>query len=332
MNTTMETTEHLGISVIICCYNSADLIKEALAALAIQKNTESINWEIVLVDNNSNDNTAEIAANSWKSFATKTPLRVIKEVNPGLIHARKKGIEASEYNILIFCDDDNRLCDDYVATVNKEFSSDSKLAVLGGMGIPAFQTKKPEWFDKYAINYAVGSQKGAKAKVKNLYGAGIALNTFFLSLLKSNGFNAYLTGRKGDILLAGEDTEIIYAMQFMDIHIKYIEQLTFEHFLISKRLTIQYLCEMRYGIGAARPFLKIYEKVIKNQPLSLFYYYRELYNSYIRSLYYQIYPQPSEIKKPKIAYEKGFVRSLKATKNDLQNMHSELMFLKSKLN
>jgi glycosyltransferase involved in cell wall biosynthesis len=54
-----------GVSVIICCYNSEKRIEEVLHHLDKQKDTNHFLWEIILVDNASTDNTAEIARNTW---------------------------------------------------------------------------------------------------------------------------------------------------------------------------------------------------------------------------------------------------------------------------
>jgi len=56
----------MGVSVIICCYNSANKIKNVLKHLEEQKGTELIPWEVIVVDNASSDYTFEVAKKSWK--------------------------------------------------------------------------------------------------------------------------------------------------------------------------------------------------------------------------------------------------------------------------
>src|SRR5258708_7275133 len=98
-----------GISVIICCYNSAKRIAETLTHLSQQELDLGISWEVILVDNNSQDKTTEVANITWHSFKRDVPFKIILEPRQGLAHARRKGIDESRYDYLLFCDDDNWL-------------------------------------------------------------------------------------------------------------------------------------------------------------------------------------------------------------------------------
>ena len=50
-----------GISVIVCCYNSAWIIERCLNALLAQQVPSSVLWEIIVVNNASTDDTERIA-------------------------------------------------------------------------------------------------------------------------------------------------------------------------------------------------------------------------------------------------------------------------------
>src|SRR5262249_17511403 len=96
-----------GVSVILCCHNSVTRLKPTLAHLAGQSGIGEREWEIVLVDNASTDQTASHAQSLWQSFGAPSELRVVSEPNLGLIHARVTGISSAGYEILTFVDDDN---------------------------------------------------------------------------------------------------------------------------------------------------------------------------------------------------------------------------------
>src|SRR6185437_11337360 len=99
-----------GISVIICCYNSATRITPTLQHLFNQKGISLSSWEIIVVDNASTDNTCEKAIEIWESFGPGKPdFKVISEPTPGLSAARQKGINEALYDYVLFCDDDNWL-------------------------------------------------------------------------------------------------------------------------------------------------------------------------------------------------------------------------------
>ncbi|UKJ07541.1 glycosyltransferase [Solitalea lacus] len=329
--TTIDQHNPIKLSVIICCFNSSKLLGPTLQALSLQKKTEPFSWEIIVVDNNSSDNTFEFAENEWKQLGSPFKLLVVREPNAGLMNAREKGKSVSSGEILIFCDDDNRLNENYVATVINEFENDQKLAALGGRGIPVFETEKPKWFDKYAINYAVGKQKGAQSVIKNLYGAGIALRKSYLQKLYDSGFEPKLIGRKGSILLAGEDTELVFALQFMDVNIGYNDDLTFEHYLTSKRLNFDYLCEMRKGIGAAQPILNLYKLVHANKQMDKFYYLRQLIGAYTKMIKQTLFSPTSTRRTPRLTYNQGYIQALKDSKAELHTFMEEIQNLQLKL-
>src|SRR5436305_10300761 len=108
-----------GISVIICCYNSAKRLPETLAHLARQNSP--IPWEVIVVDNASTDDTARVARECWPSETA--PLRIVDEPKSGLIYARVSGLQASRYEWLSFVDDDNWVAPDWLQLVAEIFSS-----------------------------------------------------------------------------------------------------------------------------------------------------------------------------------------------------------------
>src|SRR6266516_3860790 len=100
MNMKRETSERhtanrnnsrpLGVSVVICCHNSAQRLAKPLAHLAVQQVPQGIPWEVILIDNASTDGTADFATAHWPATAS-APLRVISEPRLGLTHARECG-------------------------------------------------------------------------------------------------------------------------------------------------------------------------------------------------------------------------------------------------
>lgn len=94
----------MQVSVIIPCYNVADFVAEAVASVLIQ---EWPNWEIILVDNNSTDDTRLIL----KELAQKHPgrIKVVIETTPGASAARNRGLHVSSGKFLQFLDADDCL-------------------------------------------------------------------------------------------------------------------------------------------------------------------------------------------------------------------------------
>ncbi len=93
------------ISVVLCCYNGAQTVGEQLAALAQQDYTGR--WELVFVDDGSNDESLAIA-DSWRD---RLPLRTVRTNGSGhpvgLANARNVGGYAARGDVLLFCDADD---------------------------------------------------------------------------------------------------------------------------------------------------------------------------------------------------------------------------------
>src|ERR1700719_3404911 len=81
----------LGVSIVVCCFNSASRLSEAfaqtLAHLAAQETTAETRWEVIVVDNASTDDTAQVAQKSWPR-QLEDSLQVVGEPRLGLSYAR----------------------------------------------------------------------------------------------------------------------------------------------------------------------------------------------------------------------------------------------------
>lgn len=204
-----------GVSIILCCYNSINRIRETLQALSEQVVGKNLQWEVILVDNASTDTTGEVANAIWHSLGNKTQMRIVSEPKPGLGEARNRGIAEAAFGTLVFCDDDNWLGPNYIETAKAIMNADKQIAACGGLGIPVFEIQPaPIWFDEYAEAFALGPQtlNTENGKILNLYGAGLVVRKEYLMELYNSGFHPTMSGRTGKKLSSSEDTELTYAL------------------------------------------------------------------------------------------------------------------------
>ncbi|HZP88955.1 MAG TPA: glycosyltransferase, partial [Burkholderiales bacterium] len=82
----------LHASVIVCTYNRAGSLARTLHSLQAQRVKPEIDWEVVVVDNNSSDGTRGMVEQMRQAFAR---LRYTREPEQGLAHARNHGIAAA---------------------------------------------------------------------------------------------------------------------------------------------------------------------------------------------------------------------------------------------
>ena len=296
--------EQNGVSVILCCHNSSGRIKQTLIALAKQEFFIHLPWEIILVDNASDDNTASLSREVWQNLKTEIPLQIVYEPAPGLGNARKRGISESSYSIVLFCDDDNWFAPTYIQIAYDILSNNPKIAACGGIGIPFFETKEPEWFKEYQECFAIGSQEitSENGRILNLYGAGLAIQKKVLSQLFDSGFVPLLVGRTGKKLSSSEDLELTYSFVLMGYELYYTSDLRFSHYLPKERLSFDYLKKLFIAFGTDGPIRNLYYAHLTNRSLHkrltnwyfhfgfavfrLFKYYLIPPKNYGRSLYF----------------------------------------------
>ena len=256
-----------GVSVIICCYNSALRVIQTLQHLAGQK-TNDLAWELIVVDNNCTDNTVQLLV-EFSRIHPNLPLKIVKEPISGLSHARKRGVHDSTFEIIIFCDDDNWLANDYVSNAYNLMNSDDSIGILGGNIKAEFDGEEPVWFGEYAGGYAIGEQAKPNAQTledrKWVFGAGTVIRKELFAHLKSNSIELLLTGRKGNKLLAGDDSELCSIAILLGYRVAASSSLNLKHFIPANRLNLDYARNLYKGFGASLLVLDAYEHVINKK-------------------------------------------------------------------
>jgi glycosyltransferase involved in cell wall biosynthesis len=260
-----------GISIIICCYNSADKIESVLEHIEKQTDADLFPWEIILVDNASGDDTSEVARAYWSN--QKIPLDIVYEGTPGLSAARKKGLQTSKFPIVIFVDDDNLIAENYVSHAYSIMTEHPDLGLAGGLGTPVSSIDMPAWFKNVKGAYAVGSQSEKDGYMPDsryyLHGAGLIMRKSVWDAISSMGIGLMLTGRKGKSLSSGEDYEISMLFQLAGYRMWYDSDLRFEHILPEGRLQWPYLTKLYRAFGKTKPILDLYKsRYLKHKGLS----------------------------------------------------------------
>ena len=243
-----------GISIIICCFNSAERITETVKHLALQNTKEEINWEVIIVDNASTDDTTSICLKLQHKFP-QLIFKIVKEYKTGLTNARIRGVLEASYDMGIFCDDDNWLQENYLLTAYKLFDENPKIGIIGAYGIPVFETEQPPYFEyNQAPALAVGKQAKHNGKIvsntPSVYGAGMVFNlNLFVKLIIDTQYGFKTTDRIGNTLISGGDYEICKVFSQAGYEIHFSDELQFKHYIPSRRTELKYYKKLFFGIG-----------------------------------------------------------------------------------
>jgi glycosyltransferase involved in cell wall biosynthesis len=276
-----------GVTILICTYNGANRLEPTLNALLKQKDTDTIPWEVILVDNASTDKTSEVARNIMEKGAV--PFILLYESQPGRDNALKKGFEHARYEYVCNVDDDTWVCNNYVGLVWEIMEEHPEIAVCGGQGTGVFETEPPQWLKKFETSLAIGPQGDQAGYVSRersyLFGACAVYRNSLWHMLKSSGFQFFLSGRKGMKLNSGEDFELCQAWKLAGYKLWYDPRIQFQHFMPANRLTWNYFKQLFRAFGRSDLITQQYFKVqgLYSQRKSYFL------DNYIRYVLYESY-------------------------------------------
>jgi len=244
------------ISVVVCCYNSVTRISKTLEHLLGQKDLMNTEWEILVVDNNSTDNTGDLSSEILKTAPCSW--KIIYEKQPGLTSARRAGHNAAIGEYIVYCDDDNWLGENYLKESIIFLDSHKDYGAVGGVGEVVADTELPSWFSLVASSYACDIIFKDNLDCQTLTGAGLVIRRSCLCEIDNINIKLVLSDRTGAKLTSGGDSELTFILHLMGWKLAKISDLKFQHFLPSSRLTLEYAKNLYAGLGSCSPILSAY--------------------------------------------------------------------------
>ncbi|MGE0449364.1 MAG: glycosyltransferase family 2 protein [Vicinamibacterales bacterium] len=130
-----------AVTVVVSTFNRATPLERALAALAEQTRSTPP-FDVIVVDNNSNDGTPQVVERFQRRFER---VRYVFEPRQGLSYARNAGIAAATAPIVAFTDDDVCVGSTWVSSVHQALSAHPDIAGAGGRTLPLWPFPPPPW-------------------------------------------------------------------------------------------------------------------------------------------------------------------------------------------
>ncbi len=232
------------ISVIICTYNRAALLAALLETVCRQTSAPSA-YEVIVVDNNSTDETAAICATLAQCYPN---VRCIVERQQGLSHARNRGWQAAQGDYVAYIDDDCTVPPDWLA-VAREIVQTSVPDVFGGPYFAFYQSPKPAWFDDSYGSWQPAQQATAIMPTA-LHGGNLFLRRALL--MASGGFQPEF-GMQGEKVGYGEETELLLRLQatWPATTFYYEPRLFVYHLVRPEKMSIRWHLRARFIRGRA---------------------------------------------------------------------------------
>ena len=264
----------MQLSIVICSYNRASYIGEALTALYNQT-APLESFEVFIIDNNSTDDTASVYQ-TWRASHPLGNFTYATETNQGASFARNTGAALSKGKWLCFIDDDAIAANDFVENVIKHSYDQPFIVGFGGRIIPRYIPNEPKWMSYYVASM-VGNFDYAPVHCAFKNGKYPLESNMIVSkeiFEKVGGFNTKLPGVVGTLRIGGEGKELFYKIISLGHTIYYDPTIIVEHVVEVSKLTPTYLYNVASGmgrgertrtktIGATAYFLKIVEYLLK---------------------------------------------------------------------
>lgn len=233
------------VTVIICTYNRAGLLRQTLAGVARQDYPADA-LEVLVVDNNSPDDTAAVVGEFARG--PHAPRRVL-ETAQGLDHARNRGLAEARGDLLLFADDDILVAPDWVRQMAAPFIADSAglIGCVGGEVVPVFPDGLPEWIREWHAPLAFRPEAGPVPPRDSPMGANFA---FPRRVLAEVGPFATGLDRKGASLFGGGDAEMVRRVRAAGYEVWFAPAAKVLHQMPASRTTFRYAA--RHAFDSAR--------------------------------------------------------------------------------
>jgi len=248
----------MKIDAVICTYNRSAMLAKCVESLMRAEVPQGVSVEIMVVDNNSSDDTAAVVKRLAEGAPPQVKVTYLFEGRQGKSHALNSAVAAASGDIVAFFDDDETVEASWLAAIAAAVRKYPACGSFGGKVVAVYPDEMPEWAD---LN---GSMKFLKSVFVDLdngdeerqYGKGTRSNTpgggnmfFTREALERNGPFRTDLGPTGRELGFSEDTEFCVRFQQRGEVSMYIPGVVVYHPVHGERLNKDYVLRWLYNCG-----------------------------------------------------------------------------------
>jgi glycosyltransferase involved in cell wall biosynthesis len=254
-----DTTSY-DATILIATFNRAALLDETLDSIARMRVSPARRWDVMVVDNNSTDDTRAVVERRGPAFPV--PLHYVFEARQGRSSALNTGIARAAGRIIVFTDDDVRVEDGWLDAACAPLDGpDRSIGYSGGPVRPIWGAPPPPWLEltrgdlwgTIAIqNHGTAPfiyEEGRKVPL----GANMAVRR---DVFDSIGMFRADLGRTGGRLVLGQEVpELLLRAREAGVRGMYVPEMVVHHHIPAARLTPRYFRRWWFGKGVSRAAL-----------------------------------------------------------------------------
>lgn len=231
------------VTVLISSQDRAASLRRTLQSLLTSSNLEMSDWEVLVINDGSVDNTDNVCRQFVKNFPSR--FRFLSQENCGKSTALNRGIAAARGDILAMTDDDVICAPDYIQAIRSVFADPSISAAQGRVLLDC-DGGLPRWMSDRSKNFVGFCDRGDHVKPWKYSLLGLNMIVRTEEARGIGGFAPEL-GPKGTGFL--EDTEFSLRLLRAGYKLVYAPQILVRHQLRRERLTRSSLRRRYFHLG-----------------------------------------------------------------------------------
>lgn len=240
----------MRFTVAVCTWNRADLLARTLERLGELDVPATLDWELVVVDNNSTDHTDRVL----EGFVGRLPIVRAFEPEPGLSHARNRAIATASGEFIVWTDDDVLVDPGWLSAYRRAIDDHPSAAFFGGPVEPWFEDGAPAWlrrvFDEVSTAFAVRDLSSEPFRFEPIrgrlpFGANYAIRR---EEQLRHPYDPEL-GRRPGSMVGEEETSVMMALLHEGAEGWWVPEAKVRHFIPPERQTVDYIRRFFEGQG-----------------------------------------------------------------------------------
>ena len=249
-----------AVSVVIPTFNRAAPLGETLDSLARLQIRSVSNWEVVVVDNNSSDDTAAVVRSRQRSFPVALSYQF--ERAQGRSNALNRGISASRGSVIACIDDDVVVAERWLEeAIGPLLTPERAIDYTGGPVQPIWEAPRPAWLSSTRADLwgaiallDYGAEEFVFEERRRVpLGANMAMKRTLIERI--GGFSPQLGRSSGAQILGQELPEFLARARAAGSRGLYVPGMLVQHRVPASRLTKTYFRRWWYGKGRSRAAL-----------------------------------------------------------------------------
>jgi len=264
------------ISIVLPTYNRSRELLNTLKSFYNLLDRENLCGQIIVVNNNSTDNTEDVILQFQKEVDAKVVY--VKEERQGKSHALTTGINLASGDVLAFTDDDCQVAEDWLVSIH-EVMKDQTIDAIAGKVICVLDEEVPDWLDIDKLkgplaHYDKGENYIESTKEKRILPTGANVVLRKRAIKEYGGFQYH--GR-------AEDTELGYRWNQKGAKIVYAPNVVVRHYNNASRFTKDYFRKW-YFLGGKNTSIILKEEFLTGRVFLgvPFWVYREILSNSLK--------------------------------------------------